>query len=65
VERHGNATKPFATFYYRRDPSVFEEIHQQLDVSNKSPDEIYAQFSKKKTKKNDGMKSVSETISNP
>ena len=60
VERHGNAKKPHAAAYYRRDESVFNEVRQRLE-SGTSPDEVYVQMNKR----NDRVTSVDETISNP
>ena len=60
VERHGNAAKPHAATYYRRDQSVFSEVREKL-ASGTSVDEVYVKLSKK----NDEVGSVSEMMSNP
>ena len=58
LQRHGNAMKPTASAYFRKDPVVSETIDEYLD-QGLSVDNIYATMSKQV------CQTVSETISGP
>lgn len=58
VPRHGNACKPQASQYYRKDPSLCHEVDKQL-ASGLSTDQVYNNLSKARAE------TVSETISSP
>ena len=60
VERHGNATKPYAGAYYRKDKALLDIVRGNLS-SGASPDEVYLKVSKE----NDSVKSVSQMLPNP
>ena len=45
LQRHGNAMKPTASAYFRKDPVVSETIDEYLD-QGLSVDNIYATMSK-------------------
>lgn len=58
LQRHGNAMKPTASAYFRKDPVVSETIDEYL-AQGLSVDKIYGTMSK------EVCQSVSETISGP
>lgn len=58
VPRHGNASKPQASQYYRKDPLLSHEVDKQL-ASGLSTDQVYNNLSKARAE------TVSETISGP
>ena len=58
VPRHGNASKPQARQYYRKDPQFSKEVDKQL-ASGLSTDQVYNNLSKARAE------TVCETISGP
>lgn len=58
LPRHGNATRPTTSTYYRKNPALFEEIDELLG-KRYSTDKVYCQIAKKKEQ------SVSETVTGP
>ena len=58
VPVHGISSKPQATQYYRKDSSLFHEVHKRL-ASALSTDQVYNNLSKA------AAETVSETISGP
>ncbi len=58
LPRHGNATHPTTSPYYRKDPALFNEIDELLDKGY-STDKVYCEIAKRKEH------SVSETVTGP
>lgn len=58
MPRHGNASKPQSSGYYRKDPSLIHTVDKQL-ATGMSTDQVYNNLSKVETK------TLSETISGP
>jgi hypothetical protein len=58
VPQHGNATRPSSSQYYRKDPSLFEEVDDMLK-SGLSTEQIYSSTVRKEPA------TVSETVSGP
>jgi len=58
MQRHGNASKPTASAYFRKDPQVSQEIDEYLE-QGLADDTIYSAMSRK------ACETVSETIADP
>jgi hypothetical protein len=58
LSRHGNATKPTTSAYYRQDPGVFTDIEDMIS-EGMSTERIYS------TMANRNVKTVSQTVSRP